>query len=64
MKRKRYSSKEQLHDLALILSEGQEWRRLAIYYELTRYLILKDRKWVTETQGREWLSPRPYQRSD
>lgn len=56
MKRKRYSTKEQIHDLSLILSGGQEWRRLGIYYELQRYLIVKNKKWITEKQGREWIS--------
>lgn len=56
MKRKRYSSKRQLHDLALILSKGEEWRRLGIYYELQRYLIINDKKWITEDQAKAWLN--------
>lgn len=55
MKRKRYSTKSQLHDLALMLSNGADWRRLGIYYELERYLIINDKKWITEGQAREWI---------
>ncbi|MGM0337691.1 hypothetical protein IGK47_004721 [Enterococcus sp. AZ007] len=56
MKRKRYSTKRQLHDLALILSNGEEWRRLGIYYDLQRCIIVNGRKWITEGQAREWLN--------
>lgn len=56
MKRKRYSTKEQLHDLALILSNGEEWRRLGIYYELQIYMIVHDKKWITVGQAKEWLN--------
>ena len=56
MKRKRYSTKKQLHDLALILSNCEEWRRLGIYYELQRYLIINGRKWITESQEKNGLT--------
>ena len=55
MKRKRYSTKRPLHDLALMLSNGEEWRRLGIYYELQRYMIINDKKWITEGQAKGWL---------
>lgn len=55
MKRKRYSTKRQLHDLALTLSNGEECRRLGIYYDLQRYMIINDKKWITEGQAKEWL---------
>lgn len=56
MKRKRYSTNRQLHDLALILSNGEEWRRLGIYYNLQRFLIINGRKWITESQAKEWIN--------
>lgn len=52
---KRYSTPEELHDLALILCDGVKWRQLVIFYELQLYIILNDKAWITENQARQWL---------
>ena len=55
IRRKRYSTPEELHDLALILCDGVKWRQVGIFYELQLYIILNDKTWITENQARKWL---------